>query len=161
MTEEERHSEFQQLMDASRHTVVRICRAYYRYDSEEFRDLYQEVICTLWEVYQNFRGECQWNTLVYRVAFNVAEDDRLASRRRPILIGDIGSLRETTLLEEDPMVVRLYELIDRLESGDKVLMIMYLEQMRQGDIAEVLGIKESAVNKRIERIKKKLRNMNQ
>ena len=54
----------------------------------------------------------------------------------------------------------MYELVGRLPEEEKILMDMYLASVPQNEIARQLGISELAVNKRISRLKQKLKQMN-
>ena len=44
-------------------TLVRICLFYTRNNPEDFRDLYQEILCALWKSWPSFRGE--WWTVTF------------------------------------------------------------------------------------------------
>ena len=61
---------------------------------------------------------------------------------------------------KDERISYLYELLDMLSVEDKALIDMYLEGIPQKEIALQLGLNELAVNKRISRIKEKLKKKN-
>lgn len=59
--------------------------------------------------------------------------------------------------ETDEQIKRLYTFIEQLNYLDKALMLLYLEETRQKEIAEILGITESNVSTKINRIKQQLK----
>ena len=50
--------------------IIKICRAYTD-TQEDFEDYYQEVCLQIWRSRENFRGQSEWTTWIYRVALNV------------------------------------------------------------------------------------------
>src|SRR5690606_40202475 len=50
--------------------IIKICRAYTN-SQEDFEDYYQEVCLQLWRSKDNFKGNSEWSTWVYRIALNV------------------------------------------------------------------------------------------
>jgi RNA polymerase sigma-70 factor (ECF subfamily) len=51
----------------------------------------------------------------------------------------------------------LYKFIERLHDLDKALILLYLDDHKQKDIAEILGLSETNVATKISRIKKTLK----
>ncbi|MCC8096052.1 MAG: helix-turn-helix domain-containing protein, partial [Tannerellaceae bacterium] len=51
----------------------------------------------------------------------------------------------------------LYQLIEQQSALDKALLLLYLDQVRYHDIASILGISESNVATKINRLKKKIK----
>ena len=81
--------------------------------------------------------------------------------RQPSFMRLDKSLYDTVAEEGgDENLLQLYELVGRLPEEEKILMDMYLASVPQNEIARQLGISELAVNKRISRLKQKLKQMN-
>jgi len=53
-------------------TLVKVCFYFTGRRRDDFRDLYQEIACNLWEAWPSFRGDSNVNTWVTRIALNVA-----------------------------------------------------------------------------------------
>lgn len=51
----------------------------------------------------------------------------------------------------------LYRFINQLNDNEKALILLYLDGIKQKEIAEILGITETNVSSKISRIKKKLK----
>ncbi|MGW8369578.1 MAG: RNA polymerase sigma factor, partial [Gammaproteobacteria bacterium] len=50
--------------------IIKICRAY-THTQDDFEDYYQEVCLQIWRSRDNFRGQSEWSTWVYRPSLNV------------------------------------------------------------------------------------------
>jgi len=70
----------------------------------------------------------------------------------------VFSIAETTDASElDEKIEMLYRFIYTLDELDKALMMLYLEESKYKEIAEILGISETNVATKISRIKNKLK----
>lgn len=61
--------QFMEIIDANKQLISKVCLMYAR-DHEHFKDLYQEVMATLWQGMKSFSGESKISTWIYRVALN-------------------------------------------------------------------------------------------
>lgn len=125
---------------------------------DDFRDLYQEIACTLWEAWPTFRGESNLNTWVMRIALNVAGQSVRKRKRQPQFV-ELDESVYDTLVEEntDLRYHRLYNLIDRLDDDDeRKILFLYLDRKRLREIAQIMGSTENAVKQKLYRIKQKL-----
>ena len=50
--------------------IIKICRAYSN-SQENFEDYYQEVCLQIWKSKDNFKGQSEWSTWIYRISLNV------------------------------------------------------------------------------------------
>jgi len=121
----------------------------------EQEDLHQELLIAVWSALPAFRAEASESTFVYRVAHNYALTWVRTRRNRK------RTLERFQL--ESPVEVRpalpvdvLYEEIRKLPEVDRVLVLLYLDEVSYREMAKVLGISESNVGVRINRVKKKL-----
>jgi RNA polymerase sigma-70 factor (ECF subfamily) len=137
--------------------VIRI----YGVDSEDRRDLFQEIVYQLWRSYGSFKGESRLSTWVYRVALNTAitslrKGKKLREQREldDQLITAPGSFESPDKSEQ---VQQLYSAIRRLGEVDRALVMLYLEDLTYKEISEVLGLSEDNVGVKLNRIKTKLR----
>jgi len=142
------------------HALERLVRAY-EADPDKQRDLLQEVHLALWQSCANYEGRCSLRTWVYRVAHNTAASYALRERRSHAgawvgldeieLGGEPQPAPDTEDRERD--FDRLMELVRRLRTPERQLMLLYLEGMDAESIGEVAGISAGYVRVQIHRIK--------
>lgn len=161
MARENGQQAFVEMLRRCDSTIFRVCLMFTDRKPENIRDMYQDIVCELWESWPRFRGMSSPNTWVYRIALNTAVS-QLRHRTLSPMFSSLDDAMYSTLAEEahDGMVERLYELIDQLSDGEKALLTLYLDRKTAKEIGFTLGISEAAVNHRIGRIKQKLITLN-
>ncbi len=139
--------------------IYKITRAYTN-DSEEQKDLYQEIVYQLWKSYESFQGKSKISTWMYRVALNTS----IAHLNQQKKKGHSVSLDFELLnrpdeqdggLEEQMQL--LYAHIKKLNVIEKGLILLYLEGKSYDEIAGITGFTVSNVGTRLGRIKQKLK----
>jgi len=110
--------------------VHKICRIYCK-DEEDRKDLFQEILIQLWKSYPSFRGE----------AINDFQN--------------LPEIKKEETLEEEIRV--LYVAIARLNDIEKAIIMLYLEEKNNEEIAEIIGITQNYVRVKMNRIKLKLK----
>lgn len=139
--------------------IYKICSLY---ASEQWPvpDLYQEVVCNLWVAFPKFRGESAISTWIYRIALNTCISGLRNQTRRPRSL-PLDSFRdpgfEPENLEED--IRQMHEMIRRLKTVERAIVLLYLEEKSYREIAEITGLTENNVAVRMNRIREKLRKM--
>jgi RNA polymerase sigma-70 factor (ECF subfamily) len=125
-------------------------------------DLLQEILLQVWLSLSSFRGESKATTWLYRVALNTA----LAWKRRETkhrvqrhaltleVVEDCAAPSESPADQE--AIARLYEAVRALPPTDRALVLLYLDGLAYAEMADVIGITESNVGVRLNRIKKSL-----
>ena len=156
--EAHQHAEFTQMLRECEGTLVKVCLCFTDREREDFRDLYQEIACTLWNSWNSYRGESSLNTWVTQVALNVAGQEFRKRSRMPQFVALDESIYDTIADEAtDIRFQRLYSLIDRLERDeDRKLLFLYLDKKRLREIAVIAGITEAAVKQKLYRIRQQL-----
>lgn len=141
--------------------IYKICRTYCN-NSELRKDLEQEILVQLWKSLPRFDGRVKISTWIYRVALNTAflfHRNESKHKENNVDIDNsvfsIAQTNDTTELNEN--IEMLYQFIYTLDDLDKALMMLYLEQSKYKEIAEILGITETNVATKIGRIKNKLK----
>jgi len=61
---------FLRILDALHPKIFRICISYTK-DSEEAKDLFQEVLINIWKALPSFKSHSSLSTWVYRITINV------------------------------------------------------------------------------------------
>lgn len=137
--------------------LYKVCRLYQ--DREEDRqDLFQEIIAQLWVSYDSFRGESQFSSWMYRVAFNTAIVYFRKERNRldhpapyPDLPDDIRPVRD-----EAAQLAIFHKAIQQLNKVEKALIFLYMEGHSGKDISVVLDMSPGNIRVRLNRVKDKL-----
>jgi RNA polymerase sigma-70 factor (ECF subfamily) len=160
MGRSQQHEDFVTRIDA--HTgVVRKVAAMYARRAEDRRDLEQEIVAQLWKAFPGYDTARPFATWAYRIALNVAISTVRADAWRDgtdtldaaeHVVGDDGAAPE-----RNDALARLDALIAGLDPLHRALMLLYLEDLSYREIAEVLGISETNVATKINRVKHKLR----
>ena len=123
-------------------------------------DLLQEIAIAVWQALRQFRGECSERTFVFRIAHNRAITHLARNRQRPaaeeVEVYDPAPNPETGLVHEQRMQ-RLRRAIHRLPVVYRQTIILSLEGLAYGEIADVLGISENNVGARLSRARQMLR----
>jgi RNA polymerase sigma factor (sigma-70 family) len=148
-------------LEAHKLIIYKICNSYCK-NSSDRDDLAQEITYQLWRSFTHFDGTVKFSTWMYRVALNVAITFYRKTKRSESMIQLAAPVNEpedkkedTTELEKN--ITTLQQFINGLKELDKALMILYLEEKKHIEIAEILGITETNVATRISRIKDKLK----
>ena len=74
---------FLDMLGRSQRSIFQICLHFTDRRPDSIRDLYQEIVCTLWEAWPRFRGESNTDTWVHRIALNVAVSEIRSHARQP------------------------------------------------------------------------------
>ena len=148
--------------EANQNIAHKICRLYTT-NSNDHKDLFQEITIQLWKNYPKFRGDAKFSTWMYRVALNTAISLYRKSTRT-IRTNDISEVvYKIKSVEyddtEELQLKALYKAIHKLNDIDKALIFLYLEDKPYKEIATTLGI--SSVNARVKmnRAKDKLKKL--
>lgn len=148
--------------DQFAHAMQRLARAT-EANSERRLDLLQDMHFQLWKSLSAFDGRCSLKTWVYRVIHNVAASHVDRERRRPFEGVDHSELEQVPslldlsgLIERDDALTKLHTWIRKLNSTDRQIMTLYLEDLSAAEMSEVTGFKPGAIATRISRLKSKL-----
>jgi RNA polymerase sigma-70 factor, ECF subfamily len=152
---------FQLLLEQHRGIVFKVAGTYCR-DDDDRRDLAQEIAVQLWRAFPRYDPERRFSTWMYRIALNVAISyvRRTSTRHRHVVPLDPAhdvAVDDGARREADAQVRALYAVIDRLNPLDRALLLLYLEDRSQREIAEVLGLTETNVATKLGRLKQRLR----
>lgn len=158
----ERRERFLELIRENRVRLRRICRVYGE-DSEDERDLFQEILLEAWRSLPSFEGNASVDTWLYRVALNTALGrERRREVRREARPDEGAPIRGSAPPRPDEemsrrrRVERLYAAIDRLDETDRALILMHLDGRTYAEMSEVLGITENYVGVKLHRVRDEL-----
>lgn len=163
MTALERETLFRQWIEEYGRIIFKLVRAY-AVEPHDQDDLFQEIALQLWASIPSFQGHSKPSTWIYRVALNTAlvwrrkEGKHRHGREDSEVLEDVPESAPTPsrATEESETLAWLYRELHGLEKTDRSLALLYLDDMSYRDMAEILGITESNVGVRINRLKKQL-----
>ena len=145
-----KETRFQEIVQRTRARFARIARAYA--PGADAQDLYQEILLQIWKSLDRFEGRSQPDTWAYRVALNTAITWRRRESTRPGVsdkpLADLASDASA----RDPLRI-LDEFLTALAKTDRALLLLYLEDLSYREMADILGISESNVGVRLNRLK--------
>ena len=139
--------------------IHKICRLY-RDGKEDREDLFQEITYQLWKSFPSFKGEAKISTWMYRIALNTAiasfRKKRLDVEYQPVLpdLPDHEVNEEHAIRQE-----RLFAALKQLNEGERAIITLYLDELSYRQIAEIIGINESNVGVKLNRIKLKIQKL--
>ncbi|MEN0004888.1 MAG: sigma-70 family RNA polymerase sigma factor [Bacteroidota bacterium] len=153
------NQDIQQIIQQHKDKIFKTCLGFTN-SREDAKDLVQEVLINIWLGLQKFRGEAQLSTWIYRVTVNTC----LMHKRKkkvataPLPDRDLEARESNAPEETDQKKLHLLrQFLQELPERDRLLMILYLENLTYQEIAEVIGLKANNVGVRINRIKTRLK----
>jgi RNA polymerase sigma-70 factor, ECF subfamily len=132
----------------------------YAFEHADRQDLFQEITIQVWRSVDAFRGDSSVPTWMYRVALNTAiawtrKEGRHHRGKEPF-DGLEGLLTSASADGSDPRVEWLYRQIAQLKDVDRSVALLLLDGFSYKDIAAIVGLTESNVGVKINRIKSAL-----
>jgi len=158
---------FGQLMEPMEQLVWRVCW-HYTGDREASSDCAQDAMIRIWRGLESYRGDCAFESWVYRIAANCCMDwlrkkkkDRSVSmepmREQGFDPADTSPGTEDQVIAKDERR-RLREAIALLpEDQREALILTQLERVSYEEAARMLDTTEGTVKSRVNRAKTKLR----
>lgn len=156
---------FRQIVEENGNRNIRIC-SYYSKNTEDRKDMYQEILVNIWKSLDKFRGDSAISTWIYRIAVNTSltfagksyrnmnlNIDQLPQNIGILLYDDELEHKQRTELHLEELETQL----NLLSIIDKALITMILEGLSIREIAEVIGLTEPNVKVKIHRIKEHLK----
>lgn len=148
--------DFSRIVREHKSTIYTVCYMFSK-DEDEVNDLFQEVLINLWKGLQNFRGESDVRTWLYRISLNTCIScDRKKRKRKTIpLTMNINPFTDSD--DDSRQVQQLNRRISQLGPFDRAIILLWLENMSYEEIGEIVGISTKNVSVRLFRIKEKLK----
>lgn len=151
--------EFIQFLKTNKWILFKVINTYCK-DVEDRKDLEQEILIQLWKSLKSYDPKYKMSTWTYRIAMNVAVSFYRSNLKRT---SNTFSMTDSVFQLEQPEESLdeerqfLHEFIAQLEPFKREILILHLEEVSYKDISEIVGISESNVGTRINRIKKELK----
>jgi len=152
---------FEEILNKNKGIIFRIVN-YYCKNADDKKDLEQEILIQIWLSYKKYNDAFAWSTFIYRIALNVSIGFYKKQKRRKDKFINVNLFIETHLQDESPFVIDddlrvLNEFIFQLNDINKALMILYLQEKSYAEIGLILGISETNISTKINRLKIQLK----
>jgi len=134
--------------------IYRLCLGYIN-DPDLAKDMTQETFIAVWQHLDSFREASKIGTWIYKIASNkclrqLEVENKVAKVSIPL------DLQDETAQTTDERQVFLRRCIAELPELERLLIGLYLEGVKQDDIAEIIGVSHNNVRVKIHRIKEVL-----
>jgi RNA polymerase sigma-70 factor, ECF subfamily len=158
MNKQQQDEIFNRWLNLHRGLVSKVARSFAA-ESNDRADLFQEIAFQIWKSIPRYRDEVAESTWIYRVALYTAiswsrKESKRQERSQEMASGE--AVVDQSIV--DPQVEWLYEKIAEFEPIDRSLTLLLLDGFSYREMSDTLGISESNVGVRINRIKKQLAN---
>lgn len=152
---------FIQILSENKWVLYKVINTYCK-DSEDRKDLEQEILVQLWKSFESYNSQYKISTWIYKIAMNVSISFYRSNLHRKSRTSSISEsiiqvanqIDNSVSLDEERKF--LYDFLKQLDGFNKEILILYLDNHSYKEIAEIVGITESNVGTKINRIKNKL-----
>ncbi|WP_347050880.1 RNA polymerase sigma factor [Flavobacterium olei] len=146
--------EFEEIYRIYWDRIFRLCMGFVN-DYDAAQDLAQETFIIVWQKLETFRNESAIGTWIFRIASNnclrqIEKQKRFPKSELPV------HLSEEKQNSTEPQIQFLYKCIAELPETDRIIISLELEDVKQAEIAKIVGLSEANVRVKIHRIKEKL-----
>lgn len=146
--------EFEEIYTTYWDRIFRICMGFVN-DYDIAQDLAQETFIIVWQKLDTFRNESSIGTWIFRIASNnclrqIEKEKRFPKSDLPI------HLTEEKQQSLEPQIQFLCKCIAELPETERIIISLELEEVKQAEIAKIVGLSEANVRVKIHRIKEKL-----
>ena len=157
MTEKEQKKIFEEWLSQHKALIFKIVRSYAFMDKDQ-DDLFQEIIIQVWHSIPAFRRESSVTTWLYRISLNTAIKWTKKERKhyQSEALDGVQHILQESRIQADERLTWLYEEIYKLDEIDRSITLLMLDGFSYKEMASILGITESNVGVKINRIKKQL-----
>lgn len=134
--------------------IFRLCMGFVN-DYDIAQDLAQETFIIVWQKLETFRNESGIGTWIFRIASNNCLRQMERQKRFPKSALPLH-LTEEKQYSLEPQIQFLYKCIAELPETDRIIISLELEDVKQSEIAKIVGLSETNTRVKIHRIKEKL-----
>ncbi|WPP49064.1 RNA polymerase sigma factor [Catalinimonas niigatensis] len=150
---------FVEYLESYKKLIAKVARIYCQ-DSEDRKDLMQDIMLQLWKAYPRYDASYALSTWTYRVAINVSISFLRKAGSRDKTHHAYRQQNEWFQVEDPTTEERLeylYQFIEKLKPLDKAIILLYLEGCNNKEISRVTGLSTTNVSTRKQRIKEALK----
>lgn len=161
-TDGDKNERFAELLRRHRKILFKVSNSY-AWNPEDRAELMQDIALQLWRAFPNFDSSRKFSTWMYRIALNTAISYvRHQSERKARTIGlDISLHDIPDVTGQEPELAQqintLHRAIASLDPLNRALMLLYLDEYSTREIGEILGLSETNVSTKLNRLKQRIR----
>ena len=157
VTEVQQQQIFKNWLDQHKVLIFKVVRAY-AFTAMDRDDLFQEISIQVWNSIRTFRQESTVTTWLYRISLNTAIKWIKKERKNypAESIDNAQHILQESNYQIDEKLEWLYTEIQQLDEIDRSITLLMLDNFSYKEMATIIGISESNVGVRINRIKKHL-----
>jgi len=158
MKKGEQQNTFDAWLGRHKGLLFKVVRAY-AFTTEDQDDLFQEIALQVWHSIPHYRADAAVTTWLYRVAFYTSLGwvrKEKKHRTGKLSLDGVEHILTVRTSPQDSRLQWLYEQIAQLSPVDRSLMLLMLDGFGYKEMAAILGISESNVGVKINRIKARL-----
>ncbi|HSD07234.1 RNA polymerase sigma factor [Flavobacterium sp.] len=146
--------EFENIYKSYWDRIFRLCMGFVN-DYDVAQDLAQETFIIVWQKLDTFRNESSIGTWIFRIASNnclkqIEKEKRFPKSELP------AHITEEKQYSLEPQIQFLYKCIAELPEIERIIISLELEDIKQAEIAKIVGLSEANIRVKIHRIKEKL-----
>lgn len=153
-------ADFAALLEENRRLIFKVAHTYGR-GRADVEDLAQEIAAQSWRAYPTYDPARSFSTWLYRIALNVAISWlRVEGPRRRRSVPFDTQLHDAAVNADADVndgIRILRGFVDSQGPLDRALLLLYLEERPNNEIAEIIGITATNVTTKINRLKERLR----
>ena len=139
--------------------LLRLCRVYLKEESLA-EDAMQETFIKAYKNLHTFRGDSSDKTWLFSIAINVCRDMQRTSWFRNISrMASLDSVQIQQPQKSEISHALMDEIMRLPKKYREVILLYYYEDMKQNEIAEILGVSVTTVCRRIEKARELLKDM--
>lgn len=157
MIDEKITNDFLELVEENKKLIYKVSHMFCDRTIDK-KDLFQEIIANLWKAYPNFKGNSKVSTWIYRISINTAISwarDYIKSSNHIEYRNIMPQMHDDSY--NDELNEMLYSAISFLGKLDKAIILLHLEGYSYEEISAIIGLTETNVSTKINRVKLKLK----
>lgn len=161
MNQKEKTQSFKKIIQENKGILYKVINTYCKEPLYK-KDLEQEILIQLWKSFDKYNKEYKISTWIYRIAMNVSISFYRKNKNKPSNLSIDSIFIENNYEEIADNIGNkskiLHFFIDKLNKLDKAIILLYLDDYNYKEISDIIGITETNVGSKINRIKTKLKN---
>jgi RNA polymerase sigma-70 factor (ECF subfamily) len=148
--------DFTKIYNQYKDKVYRICLGYTN-NEDEAKDILQETFINVWQNLDSFRNEANIGTWIYRIASNKCLRSLENKKRQQKLNHSIVQEQDSQPKNfQGQKIEFLRKIIRQLPELERIIITLAMEDVKQEEIAEIVGLSHANVRVKTHRIKQKL-----
>ena len=156
--DKEQEDLFLKVLEQNQQKLFRICSVYSK-NSEDTKDLLQEVLIQIWKSMPSFESKSSIETWVYRITLNTClrfRSNHIKKQERFVFMENMNNFNIQTKVEDKEQKEKLTQLkncISTLNTADKAIITLYLETLPYKEISNIKVINRMNVEDRETKVK--------